>query len=256
MSYTIVIPARYGSSRLPGKPLLDIAGKPMIQRVWEQARSSTARRVVIATDDERIFQLATSLGAEVCMTSPAHPSGTDRLQEVVSVLEMDDEEIVVNVQGDEPLIPTDVIEQLARNLANTTTAGIATLCEPIDSADELLNPNVVKVVADEADLALYFSRAPIPWPREHPLVAGQGLPPSGNWFRHIGAYAYRVNFLHQYVRWAPAPLEELEQLEQLRAMYHGVSIHVDKACSAVPAGVDTAEDLEAVRAIFATIAAP
>jgi len=250
MSFTIVIPSRYGSSRLPGKPLLDIAGKPMIQRVWEQAMGSDASHVVIATDDERIFKLARDLGAQVCMTSPKHPSGTDRLQEVVAELGLDDEHVVVNVQGDEPLIPVEVINQVASNLAHSAVADIATLCEPITTAEELLNPNAVKVVVDEAGLALYFSRAPIPWPREQQLLAGRPLPASSSWFRHIGIYAYKVGFLHQYVLWDPAPVEQLEQLEQLRAMHHGVRIHVAKAVSDVPAGVDTPQDLENIRAKF------
>ncbi len=250
MSFTVVIPSRYGSSRLPGKPLLDIAGKPMVQRVWEQAMASDANRVVIATDDERIFELASDLGAEVCMTSSEHPSGTDRLQEVVSELALDGEHVVVNVQGDEPLIPVEVINQVAANLVHSAEADIATLCEPISTVEELLNPNAVKVVADKAGLALYFSRSPIPWPREQNLIVGEPLPTSSNWFRHIGIYAYKVSFLHQYVRWDPAPLELLEQLEQLRALYHGVRIHVAKAVSDVPAGVDTPQDLENIRAKF------
>ena len=253
MSYTIVIPARHDSSRLPGKPLLDIAGKPMVQRVWEQAKNSGAQRVVIATDDERIFQAAELFGAEVCMTSNAHPSGTDRLQQVASDLAMDDDHIVVNVQGDEPLIPPTVIDQVAMNLAETKVAGIATLCQPIHTVEELLNPNAVKVVTDKDGLALYFSRAALPWPRDFfASNSGGNLPDSGNWFRHIGIYAYRVAFLHQYVGWNPAPLELLEQLEQLRALHNGVRIHVAQALSPVPAGVDTQEDLDVVRAYIAS----
>lgn len=250
MSYTIIIPARYNSSRLPGKPLLEIAGKAMIQRVWEQANKSSADRVVIATDDERIFQRAQSFGAEVCMTSNSHPTGTDRLQQVAFDLALNDKHIVVNVQGDEPLIPPSVIDQVAHNLAGNETASIATLCEPINSVEELLNPNAVKVVANDRGMALYFSRAAIPWPREHFSVTEGTLPDSQNWFRHIGIYAYRVNFLHRYVSWEPAVLEKLEQLEQLRALYHGVGIHVENASLPVPAGVDTQEDLDAVRAYF------
>lgn len=254
MSYTVVIPARYSSSRLPGKPLMDIAGKPMIQRVWEQAKKSSAQRVVVATDDKRIYEAAQSFGAEVCMTSDAHPSGTDRLQEVACKLELEEQHIVVNVQGDEPLIPPQVIEQVAQNLAVTNEADIATLCEPITSAAELLNPNAVKVVMDSAGLALLFSRAAIPWPRErfalNDMSDDKSLPDSVSWFRHIGIYAYRVKFLHQYVGWEPAPLEDIEQLEQLRAMYHGVRIHVDRAAFTVPSGVDTAEDLDAVRRLI------
>lgn len=248
MSYVVVIPARHGSSRLPGKPLLDIAGKPMVQHVWEQARRSAASEVVIATDDTRIFQLAENFGATVCMTSPDHPSGTDRLREVASHLGWSDEQIVVNVQGDEPMIPPAVIDQVAQNLAAHTDAGIATLCEGITDSAELLDPNAVKVVFDVRGRALYFSRATIPWPRDHARAGGQGMPAQGNWYRHIGIYAYRTGFLHEYVSWQPAPLEQLEQLEQLRALYNGVGIHVAEASERVPGGVDTQADLDAVRA--------
>jgi 3-deoxy-manno-octulosonate cytidylyltransferase (CMP-KDO synthetase) len=247
MSYTIVIPSRYGSSRLPGKPLLDIAGKPMVQHVWERARQSNATRIIIATDDEKIFSIASGFGAEVCMTSTTHASGTDRLQEVANQLELDDEHIIVNVQGDEPLIPPAVINQVASNLATASGASMATLCEPIGVASELIDPNTVKVVTNETGMALYFSRAPIPFPRDFSLVAGTQLPTSYTWFRHIGIYAYRVKFLHQYVGWEPAPLEQLEQLEQLRALYNGARIHVEKSRETVPGGVDTQQDLDAVR---------
>ncbi|TDG13993.1 3-deoxy-manno-octulosonate cytidylyltransferase [Seongchinamella unica] len=246
MSFAVVIPARYGSTRLPGKPLLDIVGKPMIQRVWEQALGAGASQVVVATDDSRIQQVAQDFGAEVCMTSPDHPSGTDRLQEVAALRGWDDEQIVVNVQGDEPLIPPALIGQVAANLAANPAAAIATLSEPVRGLEELRNPNAVKVVADARGMALYFSRATIPWPREAFADPTVDMP-AGDWYRHIGIYAYRAGFLHRYVGWAPAPLEQLEQLEQLRALYHGERIHVAPACEAVPAGVDTAEDLEAVR---------
>jgi len=250
MAYTVVIPARYGSTRLPGKPLLDIAGKPMVQRVWEQARRSAAREVVIATDDERIMAVAEGFGAKVCMTSPDHPSGTDRLHEVAAYFGWGDEQIVVNVQGDEPMIPPGVIDQVARNLATHTQAGIATLCEGIVDIAELLDPNAVKVVCDRRGMALYFSRAAIPWPREHFRSGLDAMPTQGNWHRHIGIYAYRTAFLHQYVTWQPAPLEQLEQLEQLRALYNGVDIQVATAAEPVPPGVDTQADLDAVRARF------
>ena len=185
------------------------------------------------------------------MTSPDHPSGTDRLQQVASELNLPGDRIVVNVQGDEPLIPPVVIDQVAANLQSNSTAGIATLCEPITELEELLNPNAVKVVADESGLALYFSRAAIPWPREQFAESPKALPQSGAWHRHIGIYAYRTDFLHQYVGWAPAPIEKLEQLEQLRALYHGVRIHVAQVAQSVPAGVDTQQDLDAIRARFA-----
>ncbi len=246
MSFSVVIPARYGSTRLPGKPLLDIAGKPMVQRVWEQAQLSSAQEVVIATDDERIVSAAESFGATVCMTNPDHPSGTDRLQEVAKLQGWESEHVVVNVQGDEPLIPPALIDQVATNLASHQQADIATLCEDISDIEELLNPNAVKVVMDANGMALYFSRASIPWPRESFRDSATQMP-EGDWYRHIGIYAYRTGFLHRYVTWAPAPLEQLEQLEQLRAMYNGVGIHVARALESVPAGVDTEEDLEKVR---------
>jgi 3-deoxy-manno-octulosonate cytidylyltransferase (CMP-KDO synthetase) len=254
MSFSVVIPARFGSTRLPGKPLLQIAGKPMVRRVWEQARQSRADQVVIATDDERIHEAAVAFGAVACMTSSDHPSGTDRLQQVATEFGWTDDHVVVNVQGDEPLIPPAVIDQVAGNLASHGRAGVATLCEQIDDLEELLNPNAVKVVADQRGMALYFSRATIPWPREQ-FRESPGSMPAGQWFRHIGIYAYRTGFLHQYVTWPPAPLEELEQLEQLRALYNGVAIHVARAAEPVPAGVDTQADLEAVCAHFAGEAA-
>lgn len=251
MSYNVVIPARFGSTRLPGKPLLDIAGKPMVQRVWEQAQQSGAQEVVIATDDKRICDAAQDFGAAVCMTSADHPSGTDRLQEVVSLFGWTDEQIVVNVQGDEPMIPPAVIDQVAANLTGHAGAGIATLCESISDIAELLDPNAVKVVFDSHGMALYFSRATIPWPREPFKSSQQVMPAQGNWYRHIGIYAYRTTFLHEYVTWQPAPLEQLEQLEQLRALYNGVGIHVAPVQESVPSGVDTQADLDAVRERFA-----
>ncbi len=250
MSFAVVIPARYASTRLPGKPLLDIAGKPMIRHVWERAMDSGAAEVIVATDDERIEAACQAFGAEICMTDPAHPSGTDRLQEVAAQREWDEDMIVVNVQGDEPLIPKALIRQVAKSLADNPEASIATLCEPVRTREELTNPNAVKVVFDSRGMALYFSRATIPWPRDAFAEGGEAMP-AGEWFRHIGIYAYRVGFLHRYVQWPPAPLEQLEKLEQLRALYNGERIHVAQACEAVPAGVDTPADLEAVRALLA-----
>ena len=251
MTYTAVIPARFGSTRLPGKPLLDLAGKPMIQWVWERAMASKAERVIIATDDGRIADVAAAFGAEVAVTRSDHPSGTDRLAEVAEKFSCAPDDIVVNVQGDEPMIPPAVIDQVAANLAANPTAAIATLSEPIEGIEELQNPNAVKVVAASNGMAMYFSRAPIPWPRE--LLQGQApnattpLPSSASWQRHIGIYAYRASFLARYVTWIPADLETLEQLEQLRALYNGERIHVEPAVAPVPAGVDTEDDLSAVR---------
>lgn len=251
MSFSVVIPARYASTRLPGKPLLDLAGLPMIERVWRQARQSAAARIVIATDDLRIREVAEAFGAEVCMTRPEHPSGTDRLQEVARLLELAEDAILVNVQGDEPLIPPAVINQVAANLAAHGDCGVATVCAPIHDSSELYNPNAVKVVCDARGRALYFSRAAIPWPRDSFAADPGAMPAGGHWYRHIGIYAYRVGFLHRYVSWPPAPLEQIEQLEQLRALYHGVAIHVAPAAAPVPAGVDTAADLAAVNALLA-----
>lgn len=253
MSFSVVIPARYASSRLPGKPLLDLAGKPMLQHVYERALASEAERVIIATDDARIERVARDFGAEVCLTDPGHPSGTDRLQEVVRQRGFYADDIVVNVQGDEPLIPPRLINQVAHNLAAEPLASIATLSEPIASLASLKNPNVVKVVADAQGRALYFSRAAIPWPREA-FAGGEpaGLPEGFGYQRHIGIYAYRVKLLNDFVRWPPCPLELTECLEQLRALWNGALIHVDEADEAPPAGVDTPEDLERVRRLLAS----
>ncbi|MEE8057447.1 MAG: 3-deoxy-manno-octulosonate cytidylyltransferase [Pseudomonadales bacterium] len=250
MSFTVIIPARYASTRLPGKPLVDIAGKPMIQRVYEQAKQSLAERVLIATDDQRIVDAAEVFGAEVCLTSPDHQSGTDRLQQVVSQLHFSDDHIVVNVQGDEPLIPPAVINQVANNLANHQRAGIATLVEPIKDIATVFNPNAVKVVMDTVGRALYFSRAPIPWSRDSFDGDNDTLPPGVNYYRHIGIYAYRVALLKQFVTWTPSPLEITEKLEQLRALEHGVTILAAQASELIPAGIDTKDDLELVRVLF------
>ena len=241
MQFIVVIPARYASSRLPGKPLRDIKGKSMIQRVWEQACKSSASRVVIATDDRRIEAAAREFGAEVCMTGEDHQSGTDRLQEVASKLNLGEQQIVVNVQGDEPMIPPEVIDQVANNLAANRAAGVATLCEPIASVEDFVNPNIVKVVVSHNQMASYFSRAPIPWPRDAFNVAQDSVPDVAR--RHIGIYAYRVDCLNQFVEWNIAPLERLESLEQLRFLHNNIAIHVADAAEFVPAGVDTEEDL-------------
>ena len=244
MQFIVVIPARYASSRLPGKPLRDIKGKSMIQRVWEQACKSSADRVVIATDDQRIETVARDFGAEVCITGENHQSGTDRLQEVAIKLNLNAEQIVVNVQGDEPMIPPTVIDQVANNLAENAGAGVATLCEPIDTAEDFVNPNIVKVVVNQNQMASYFSRAPIPWPRDAFNVAQDSVPTVAK--RHIGIYAYRVCCLNQFVEWNVAPLERLESLEQLRFLYKNISIHVADAAESVPGGVDTEDDLNEI----------
>lgn len=251
MGFKVVIPARYGSSRLPGKPLLEIAGRPMFAHVYERACRSGAEEVLVATDDERIEAAARAIGAPVVMTSGAHPSGTDRLQEVAQQKGWADDVIVVNVQGDEPLIPPAVIDQVAANLAASQAAGIATLAEPLKDVEQLFNPNIVKLVRDADGHALYFSRAPLPWARDLFAQDRSRLPASDLYLRHLGIYAYRVGFLHAYVQWPPAEIEQMEALEQLRALYHGVKIHVDVAAVELPPGVDTAADLERVRALLA-----
>jgi len=252
MSFIVVIPARYASTRLPGKPLLEIAGKPMVQHVYEQAQRSQAQRVVIATDDQRIFDVAEGFGADVIMTSTDHPSGTDRLEEVVRILGLQNDEHVVNVQGDEPLIPPELINQVAQNLASNPSAGISTLCEQIDQIDQIFNPNVVKVVFDRRGFASYFSRAPIPWARETFGGEVNTLPADAQYFRHIGIYAYKVDFLKGYVTWSPSMTEKVECLEQLRALSNGVGIHVELASVSPQAGVDTEADLERLRLIMST----
>ncbi|MCY1273666.1 3-deoxy-manno-octulosonate cytidylyltransferase [compost metagenome] len=249
-AFAVVIPARYASTRLPGKPLQDIAGKPMVQHVWEQARRSAAQRVVVATDDARIVEACAAFGAEVLLTRADHNSGTDRLAEVANQLGLASDAIVVNVQGDEPLIPPAIIDQVAANLAAHPEAGIATLAEPIGDVQALFNPNVVKVVADLDGLALTFSRAPLPWARDAFAANRDQLPADVPYRRHIGIYAYRAGFLHDFVAWGPCWLENTECLEQLRALWHGVRIHVADALEAPPAGVDTQEDLERVRRLL------
>lgn len=252
MSFTVVIPSRYQSSRLPGKPLADIAGKPMVQWVYEQATQAGADRVIVATDDVRIQTAVESFGGEVCMTSPDHQSGTERLAEVIEKMSIADDHIIVNVQGDEPLVPPSIIKQVADNLANSN-APMATLGVSIDDPQEVFNPNAVKVVTDKDGYALYFSRASIPWDRDawakedkairQPLIR-QPL------MRHIGIYAYRAGFINTYIRWQPSALEQIESLEQLRVLWYGEKIHVALAKEAPAAGVDTPEDLEIVRQIL------
>lgn len=254
MKFTVIIPARYASSRLPGKPLADIVGKPMIQHVWEKAQQSGASRVVVATDNEEVEQAVHSFGGEVCMTSSQHNSGTERLAEVVEKLVIPDDEIIVNIQGDEPLIPPVIVSQVAQNLANNGV-NMATLAVKLADAEELFNPNVVKAVTDKNGNVLYFSRAAIPWNRDQfaNLSAQQQkqLLLQDHYLRHIGIYAYRAGFIKQYVQWQPTTLEQIESLEQLRVLWYGEKIHVDLAKEVPAVGVDTAEDLEKVRSILA-----
>lgn len=255
MRFRAVIPARYASSRLPGKPLADIGGKPMVVRVAERAAEAGADETIIATDDARVLAAAEAAGYRALMTSPAHASGTDRLAEVAEMLDCADEDILVNVQGDEPLIAPALIRECALCLASHEAAAIATLAHPLFGAEEFRNPNVVKVVTDQQGYALYFSRAMIPWPRDAfaaaaPAAPAASLPEGLPVLRHIGLYAYRAKFLREFAGLAPAPLERFEMLEQLRALWHGYRIAVAVTPEAPGAGVDTPEDLERVRAVF------
>ncbi|EGU38312.1 3-deoxy-manno-octulosonate cytidylyltransferase [Vibrio scophthalmi] len=247
MSFTVVIPARYQSTRLPGKPLADIGGKPMVQWVYEQAVQAGADQVIIATDDERVEQAAKAFGAQVCMTSPNHESGTERLAEVVKLMGIADDHIIVNVQGDEPLIPPSIITQVADNLANSQ-APMSTLAVEISDEAEVFNPNAVKVLTDKDGYAMYFSRATIPWDRDNFANNNTIAQPL---LRHIGIYAYRAGFINTYINWQPSVLEKIECLEQLRVLWYGEKIHVAVAKEAPAAGVDTPEDLQAVRDIIA-----
>jgi len=246
-AFVALIPARLASTRLPDKPLADLGGRPMVVRAAERALASGARRVVVAADSQAILDAARAHGVEAVLTRVDHPSGTDRLAEAARLLDLGDDEIVVNVQGDEPLIPPAVIDQVAANLAAHEGASVATLCEPLAQEGDFHNPNVVKVVTDTRGFALYFSRAPIPWPREPSAVT------TGHAFaarRHIGLYAYRVALLNRFVDWPPAALEVMESLEQLRVLAMGENIHVAEAAAPVPGGVDTSEDLARVRALW------
>lgn len=251
--FVVVIPARFGSSRLPGKPLADIAGLTMIERVYRQALLSDAKQVVIATDDQRVVDCVNAFGGAVCMTRSDHESGTDRLAEVAEQFAWSAGDIVVNVQGDEPLIPPEVINQVAALMAANDDADMCTLAEPIERLEDVLNPNIVKVVAALNKQALYFSRAPIPWDRdafsalESEQAAGQPALKPALYRRHIGIYAYRVALLQNFVAWPATQLEQTEKLEQLRAMEQGSKIYIEDACALVPGGVDTQADLDAVR---------
>lgn len=250
MSFTVLIPARYASTRLPGKPLADIGGKPMIVRVAERARQSGARRVVVATDDARIADAVRAHGVEAILTRADHPTGTDRLAEAAAALELAAEETVVNVQGDEPLLDPALMRQMAELLAAHPDAAIATACHPIGEAQEAFNPNVVKVTLDARGYALYFSRATIPWARDAFAADRSTIPAGLPLYRHYGLYAYRVGFLRAFPALAPAPIERFEALEQLRALWHGHRIIVAIAPGTPAPGVDTAEDLARVRALF------
>ncbi|PXV78768.1 3-deoxy-manno-octulosonate cytidylyltransferase [Pantoea sp. PNA 03-3] len=245
MSFIAIIPARYASTRLPGKPLVDIHGKPMVVHVMERARESGASRVIVATDHPEVARAVEAAGGEVCMTRADHHSGTERLAEVIEKYQFADDQIIVNVQGDEPMIPADIVHQVAANLAQAD-AGMATLAVPITDAEEAFNPNAVKVVMDARGYALYFSRATIPWDRERYAQSREQI--GDTLLRHIGIYAYRAGFIRRYISWEPCPLEQIELLEQLRVLWYGEKIHVAVAKTIPGVGVDTPEDLTRVRA--------
>jgi 3-deoxy-manno-octulosonate cytidylyltransferase (CMP-KDO synthetase) len=250
MKFNVVIPARYASSRLPAKPLLDIGGKPMVVRVAEQAAASGAEAVIIATDHIDIFNAVTQYGFKAVMTRQDHVSGTDRIAEVAAHFKWADDVLVVNVQGDEPLIDPKLIQEVAANLDGHQQASIATVCHAIHDKEAMLNPNVVKVVMDAHGYAMYFSRAPIPYPRDT-FAQSQELPVGLPVYRHVGIYAYRASFLHDYANLTPALIEQYEALEQLRAMWHGHKISVSVVGEAPATGVDTPQDLALVRKIVA-----
>ncbi len=242
--FKIVIPARYASTRLPGKPLLNLNGKPMIEHVYQCALQAGAEQVVIATDDERIVDAAKKFSADVCLTSADHQSGTDRLAEVCQQYQWHDNKIVVNLQGDEPLTPADILQQVAHNLDKHPEAGMATLSTPITQNEDIFDANIVKVISNHNNMAMYFSRANIPFYRDdNDALTDEQV---SVYQRHLGIYAYRVSFLKNYSQLAECKLENIEKLEQLRALYHGIAIHVEQAKSLPGPGVDTPEDVQKV----------
>ncbi|HEX7813182.1 MAG TPA: 3-deoxy-manno-octulosonate cytidylyltransferase [Burkholderiales bacterium] len=255
-SFVVVIPARYASSRLPGKPLADIAGKPMVVHVADRARESGAEEVIIATDDGRIIEAAARHGHAALMTRADHASGTDRIAEVALARGWSDDRVVVNVQGDEPRIPAGLIRSVAQQLTAHRDAAIATACHPIHDAREMFDTNAVKVVMDRDGYALYFSRAPIPYARDAFKADQSSLPAGLPAYRHLGLYAYRCSFLKAYAGVPPAAIEQFEALEQLRALAHGYRISVAITEDAPEPGVDTAQDLERTRRAFSRPAQP
>jgi 3-deoxy-manno-octulosonate cytidylyltransferase (CMP-KDO synthetase) len=254
MRFTVLIPARLASTRLPDKPLADIAGKPMVVRVAERVMGSGAAAVVVAADDVRITEACTAHGVRALLTCKDHPSGSDRLAEACGLLGLDGDDVVVNVQGDEPLIDPALVRHCAELLAARGDCVMSTAAHPIDDVADYLNPNVVKVVLDAMGRALYFSRAPIPWWRDGQASGGAQLPEPAP-LRHLGIYAYRAGFLRRFPALPAAPLEQTEALEQLRVLWHGERIAVHVALDGPGPGVDTPEDLARVRALFAEAAA-
>lgn len=250
MSFTVVIPARYASTRLPGKLLKDLNGKTVLQRVYDCVSLSKAEAVIVATDDDRIAQSVSKFGGDVCLTADTHQSGTQRIAEVIKTRKIPPETVIVNVQGDEPFMPATCIEQVAGLLEDNDSAVMATLCTPLTSEDEVFDSNVVKVVANKAGEAMYFSRATIPWYRgdyENRKLTQTHL---DNTHRHIGIYAYRANFIQQYIDYEPSPLEQIEMLEQLRVLWYGHRIVVAPAREIPGPGIDTQADLEKAKLLF------
>ncbi len=247
-TFKVVIPSRYASTRLPGKPLLKISGKEMILHVCEKASLAGAQEVVVATDDERILDRVKQAGFNAVMTSASHTSGTERLAEVANTLQWTDDTVIVNCQGDEPLIPPELIKKAATALIEQDIAQVASLCAPIGDAEEVFNPNAVKVVRDAQDYALYFSRAPIPWNRD--VFPARTIDHQAVYYRHIGIYSYTAAFLRRYITWPVCALEHIESLEQLRILYQGERLIVPSVDKVPEAGVDTQDDLDRINALF------
>ena len=243
----VIIPSRYDSVRLPGKPLIDVNGKPLIERVYNCAQTSNAARIIVATDDERISSAVKNFGGEAILTSKQHQSGTDRIKEVIDILSLKDDEIIINLQGDEPLMPAALINQIASLLEENATIPMATACHRITGEKEFQNPSLVKVVFDQNNCALYFSRAPIPW-----LAANHKSTLATFGYGHIGIYGYRAGFIKKYSQWPVSDIEKSEKLEQLRALYHDVKIKVCVVDKLPGPGVDTPEDLAVVKKVLAS----
>ncbi len=246
MEFRVIIPARYNSSRLPGKVLLDIKGKPMLQHVYERAMESGADSVVIATDDQRVSKVAQGFGAKVCMTSPEHQSGTERIAEAALTLDYSPDEIIVNLQGDQPLMLPQAIRQVAEDLEKHDNVKVSSICERFTDGADLFNPSVVKVVLNRRNFAMYFSRAPIPWDIEK-FKNKDHISSNDQHYRHAGLYAYRVSFLQEYIEWTSCHLERFESLEQLRILWNGMRIHMVISKDKIPLEVNTQEDLDKVR---------
>ncbi|MBN2864843.1 MAG: 3-deoxy-manno-octulosonate cytidylyltransferase [Thiotrichales bacterium] len=253
MAFTVIIPARFESSRLPGKPLMDIHGKPMIQWTWLQAKKSGADRIIIATENAEVARVCEGFGAEVCLTGNHHTSGTERIAEVIDLAHIQGDDIIVNVQGDEPMLPPELIHQVADGLSDHPEISMATLCETIDDMETVFNPHAVKVCRDVANRAINFSRAPLPWSRDTFVEDVKTLPENWAYKRHIGLYAYRAGFVKQYVSWPECDLEHVEKLEQLRVLWHGEKILVLDALCDAGVGVDTQADLERVRVLLSNV---